>query len=46
MINPAITDPIATLLGAWSTGLGTASVFFRIVVSVVLSAIIGCERSS
>lgn len=39
-------DPIALMLGAWSYTDGAASIVFRILLSVVLSAIIGCERSS
>jgi len=39
-------DPIASVLGAWSYTNGTASIVFRILLSVVLSAIIGCERST
>lgn len=38
-------DPIATLLGEWSTTLSVEAIGFRIIVSIVLSAIIGCERS-
>lgn len=41
-----ITDPIATLLGSWSSTLNEYSILFRIVVSVLLSALIGWERSS
>lgn len=42
-----ITDPISEyLLGTWATELGAASVIFRLFVSLVLSAVIGCERSS
>ena len=41
-----IYDPIAEILGGWSSELGLWSVVFRIVISLVLSAIIGCERSS
>lgn len=41
-----MTDPIAKLLGEWSQTLNGASVLFRILLSVCLSAIIGCERSS
>ncbi|MBR1672509.1 MAG: MgtC/SapB family protein [Fretibacterium sp.] len=41
-----IQDPIAQLLGAWSTGINLWSILFRIGLSVVLSAIVGCERSS
>ena len=39
-------DPLAKLLGEWSVGVGTAAVLFRIALSLVLSAIVGWERSS
>ncbi len=39
-------DPIASVLGAWSYSDGAACIVFRIFLSVALSAIIGCERSS
>ena len=39
-------DPIATRLGAWSVEIGAAAVIFRILLSVALAAVIGCERSS
>ena len=39
-------DPLAKVLGDWSVGVGTASVIFRIFLSLVLSAIVGWERSS
>ena len=39
-------DWISGLLGPWSGGLNLWSVLFRLVLSLVLSAIIGCERSS
>jgi putative Mg2+ transporter-C (MgtC) family protein len=42
--NPV--DALASLLGAWSAGLNGYSVLLRIVLSTVLSAVIGCERSS
>lgn len=41
-----IVDPIAKLLGAWSAELTVGSVLFRIALSVLLSSVIGCERSS
>ena len=41
-----MTDPIARLLGEWAYTDGAASIVFRIALSVVLSAIIGCERST
>ncbi len=39
-------DPIANMLGEWSQGLNAFSALFRIVLSVCLAAVIGCERSS
>jgi len=39
-------DFIAGLLGGWASGLNGYSVLLRIALSVVLAAIIGCERSS
>ena len=39
-------DPIASMLGAWSYTDGIESIMFRIALSVVLSAIIGYERST
>lgn len=39
-------DPIAKLLGEWSYNLNGASILFRILLSVCLAAVIGCERSS
>lgn len=38
-------DPIANLLGEWSQGLNIYGIIFRVVLSAVISAIIGCERS-
>ena len=38
-------DPIATLLGEWSRNVNGFSILFRILLSVTLAAIIGCERS-
>ena len=39
-------DYIAELLGPWSQELNLYSTIFRIVITMILSAIIGCERSS
>ena len=39
------TDPIATFLGEWSINLNFYSVLLRIAISIILAAIIGCERS-
>ncbi len=41
-----ISDPIARLLGEWSTGLNTYSVILRIAIAVIFASVIGCERSS
>lgn len=45
-MNTNIIDPLASLLGAWSVDINIWSILFRIALSVGLSAIIGCERSS
>ena len=39
-------DYIGSLLGKWSTDLSIWSLLFRITVSLLFSAMIGCERSS
>lgn len=39
-------DPIAKILGEWSQTVNGWSTLFRISLSVVLAAVIGCERSS
>ena len=41
-----LTDPIARCLGSWSIGLSTASILFRIGISFVFAAVIGCERAN
>lgn len=41
----SVTDPIASLLGDWSTQINFCSVLLRIALSLVMSAIIGCERA-
>ena len=41
----SVTDPIASLLGDWSTHINFCSVLLRIALSLVMSAIIGCERA-
>lgn len=38
-------DPIAGLLGEWSSCLNGFSVMFRILLSVAIAAVVGCERS-
>lgn len=39
-------DLLANLLGAWSEGLRPGAILLRVGLSVLFSAIIGCERSS
>ena len=41
-----MNDPIASLLGGWSTELNLYSVLLRVAVSVIFAAIIGCERAN
>ena len=41
-----IVDPIANLLGTWSTEINLCSVLLRVAVSVIIGMLIGCERSS
>ena len=43
---PTVSDPLALLLGPWSAELGTAAVLFRLGLSFLFSAAIGCERSN
>lgn len=40
-----LTDPISALLGPWAGELCLFSVLLRVALSVLFSAIIGCERS-
>lgn len=40
-----MTDWIAGILGNWSSGLGPGAVVFRILLSVCMAAVVGCERS-
>lgn len=41
-----MNDPISVILGRWSQEINVYSILFRILLSVCLAAIIGCERSS
>ena len=38
-------DPIAKWIGVWSASVTVGSIFFRIFLALVFSAIIGWERS-
>lgn len=40
------TDPISELLGGWAADVNAESIILRFIISVVVGAIIGCERSS
>ena len=46
LLFPVLHDPVAEFLGEWSSGINIYSVVFRIFLSVILAAIVGCERSS
>lgn len=41
-----IIDPISKLMGEWSSTITLGSIFLRLCLSIVLSAILGCERAS
>ena len=43
---PVFTDPIAQLLGSWSSGITIGSILLRLLLSLTLGAIIGWERSN
>ena len=45
-MNTQINDLAAAMLGGWTGELSVRSVVLRILLSVMLAAIIGCERSS
>ena len=40
------SDPIGSLLGDWSVQHGIPGIVFKIVISILLSAVIGCERAT
>lgn len=41
-----ITDPIVRALGTWASGLNIGSLLLRVLLSAVISTIIGCERAT
>ena len=41
-----IRDPIADLLGAWSSDISAGTILFRIFISLIFGAVIGWERSN
>lgn len=46
MIKFLVIDPIANLLGNWSSELNAYSIILRILLSIALAAIIGTERAN
>ena len=46
MFTALSSDPIALLLGDWASSLTTGAILLRILLSFLLSAAIGCERSN
>lgn len=45
-MNIIAHDPIAYLLGSWSSTSGTSSAIFRFLIALLLGAVIGWERST
>ena len=41
-----IIDPLANLMGDWSAKITIGSIFLRLALTIILSAILGCERAS
>lgn len=41
-----ILDPLAKLMGEWSATISVGSIFLRLGLAIILSAILGCERAS
>lgn len=41
-----MSDPIATVLGSWSSQLTIPSIALRMALSFLFAAVIGCERSN
>ena len=42
----SLIDPIAKLLGGWALELNIYTVILRLGLTLALSAVLGCERSS
>ena len=45
-VNITGLDPIARLLGEWSVSLAISGVILRFLLTILLSAVIGCERAT
>ena len=45
-VTPAFSDPVAELLGSWSSDITIGSILLRLLLSLTLGAIIGWERSN
>lgn len=41
-----IIDPLANVMGEWSAKITIGSIFLRLALTIILSAILGCERAS
>ena len=41
-----IIDPLANVMGEWSAKITIGSIFLRLALIIILSAILGCERAS
>ena len=41
-----IIDPLAKLMGEWSAKVTMGSIALRLALTLILSAILGCERAS
>ncbi len=45
-MNTEWTDPVVRLLGSWASGLTIGSILLRLLLSLLLGAVIGWERST
>lgn len=45
-MNTVFSDPLARVLGTWASDLTVYSIVLRLLLSMILGAVIGCERSS
>ena len=42
----SVTDPIASLLGPWSSSLCIGCILLRLLLSMLMATVIGWERAS
>ncbi len=45
-MNFTVTDPLALALGGWAADLTPGAICLRLGITVVLAAVVGCERAS